>query len=86
MNRITRRSLMLGAVATPLIVLLLILSPGLARAQDTVKAFRENPIREKLESEIMCTCGCRMPMGSCQMRPNCGHYDQHSKRLQELLS
>jgi cytochrome c-type biogenesis protein CcmH/NrfF len=31
-------------------------------------------------------CGCRQPMGSCQMRPNCGHYDDQSAQVKAYIA
>jgi cytochrome c-type biogenesis protein CcmF len=76
-----------GAVTTSMLLLALVLWPALARAQgQTVGVTQRSELRRQLESEIMCTCGCRMMMGSCQMRPNCGHYDTQSKQLDGFLA
>jgi cytochrome c-type biogenesis protein CcmF len=76
-----------GAVTTSIVLLLLAFAPALVFAEgQTVQATPRSQVRRQLESEIMCTCGCRMPMGSCQMRPNCSHYDTQSTRLDQLLA
>jgi cytochrome c-type biogenesis protein CcmF len=78
-----------GAVTTTSMLLLaLVLTPGLAWAQqgETVQAVQRSEVRRRLENDILCTCGCRAPMGSCPMRPNCGHYDQQAAKLQTLLN
>ena len=75
-----------GAVTTSLLLLAVLAAPALAHAQgETVKAVQRSELRRRLENDIMCTCGCRAPMGSCPMRPNCGHYDDQAKRLDQLL-
>jgi cytochrome c-type biogenesis protein CcmF len=76
-----------GAVTTSLLLLALVLAPGGVLAQtDTVQAVQRSEIRRRLESDIMCMCGCHAPMGSCQMRPNCSHYDQQSAMTNTLLA
>ena len=50
-------------------------SDGAERSEQsgqTVSATERSALHRRLESDIMCTCGCGAPMGSCQMRPNCG--------------
>lgn len=75
-----------GAVTTALLLLAVLAAPEAARAQgETVQAVQRSDLRRRLENDIMCTCGCRSPMGSCPMRPNCGHYDDQAKRLDQLL-
>ena len=34
----------------------------------------------------MCQCGCHQPMGSCQMRPNCAHYDEQSAQVKAYIA
>ena len=76
-----------GAVTTSLLMLALVLWPSLARAQGEMVSVKErSPLHRQLESEIMCTCGCKSPMGSCPMRPNCGHYDTQAARLDGYLA
>ena len=76
-----------GAVTTSLLMLALVLWPALARAQgETVSVKERSPLHRQLEGEIMCTCGCKSPMGSCPMRPNCGHYDTQAARLDSYLA
>jgi cytochrome c-type biogenesis protein CcmF len=73
-------------VTTSLLLLLLVMSPILSYAQtETVQAVERSEVRRRLESDVMCMCGCHAPMGSCQMRPNCSHYDQQSAMTNELL-
>jgi len=43
-------------------------------------------LQRQLEAEIMCTCGCKSPMGSCPMRPNCNHYDTQEARLKAHIA
>jgi hypothetical protein len=78
-----------------MLLLSLLLWPAFAAAQSgqtsrqgtqTVAPAERSELHRKLESDIMCTCGCGAPMGSCQMRPNCGHYDQQAARLKAFLA
>jgi len=81
-----------GAVSTTMLLLALVLMPGSVRAQgqagpgETVQAVQRSPVQRKLENDIMCLCGCRAPMGSCPMRPNCGHYDEQALKLSGYLA
>jgi cytochrome c-type biogenesis protein CcmF len=62
-----------GAVTTGL-MLLLILLPVPARAQG------QSGLRNQMEGQLMCMCGCRAAMNNCPMRPNChGLRDQEPK-------
>jgi cytochrome c-type biogenesis protein CcmF len=78
-----------GSVTTSLVLLAVLLTPGAARAQDATKALGIQPrseLQRALEDRILCMCGCRQPMGSCQMRPNCGHYDEQSAKIKTYIS
>jgi cytochrome c-type biogenesis protein CcmH/NrfF len=77
-----------GAATSSLLLLALVLWPAMASAQqgEMVQPKERSALHRKLESEIMCTCGCKSPMGSCQMRPNCGHYDDQSVKLTAYLA
>jgi cytochrome c-type biogenesis protein CcmF len=78
-----------GAATTSLLLLLALLSPGRAFAQDATKALGVQPrseLQRALEDRIMCMCSCRQPMGSCQMRPNCGHYDEQAAKIKTYIS
>ena len=72
-----------NAVTTSLLLLSLLLWPAAVIAQtgQTVAPRERSELQRRLEGEIMCTCGCQQIMGSCQMRPNCGHYDAQNVRL-----
>jgi cytochrome c-type biogenesis protein CcmH/NrfF len=82
-----------NAVTTSMLLLSLVLWPAAVMAQSgqqssgqTVSPTERSALHRRLESDIMCTCGCGAPMGSCQMRPNCGHYDQQAARLNAFLA
>ena len=71
-----------GTVTTTLVLLSILFTPGLAAAQGKPSGVRErSELQRSLEDRIMCMCGCRQPMGSCQMRPNCAHYDEQSAKV-----
>jgi cytochrome c-type biogenesis protein CcmF len=77
-----------NAATTSVLLLSLFLWPAgvLAQGSQTVAPADRSQLHRQLESDIMCTCGCGAPMGSCQMRPNCGHYDQQAERLKAFLA
>jgi cytochrome c-type biogenesis protein CcmF len=76
-----------GTVTTSLLLLALMLTPGLAFAQDKPLGVQpRSDLQRALEDRIMCMCSCRQPMGSCQMRPNCGHYDEQSAKVKAHIA
>jgi cytochrome c-type biogenesis protein CcmF len=85
-------SLPSGAVTSSMLLLALVLSPGVALAQAPPppdKALGIQPrseLQRRLEDRILCMCGCRQPMGSCQMRPNCAHYDEQAVKVKAYLA
>jgi cytochrome c-type biogenesis protein CcmF len=78
-NAATASLLLLCAVLWPTAVI------AQAAAQD-VPVKDRSALQRRLEAEIMCTCGCKSPMGSCPMRPNCGHYDTQEARLKAHIA
>jgi len=77
-----------NAVTTSMLLLSLVLWPAALMAQggQMVAPTDRSELQRRLESDILCTCGCQSPMGSCPMRPNCGHYDQQAARLKAFLA
>jgi cytochrome c-type biogenesis protein CcmF len=81
-----------GTVTTSLMLLSLLLTPALARADQGTPTDRplgiqpRSELQRALEDRILCMCGCRQPMGSCQMRPNCGHYDEQSAKVKAYIA
>jgi hypothetical protein len=72
-----------GAVTTTL-MLLILLVPGLARAQTVVP---RSELRRQLEGDIMCNCGgCRAPMNNCPMGPGCHGLKEQSDKLDAFLA
>ena len=66
----------------------LLLAPAVAQAQpapaDTGTIVTRLPLERELENEIMCTCGCRLPAGSCGMF-QCQGKSKQLGRLKELV-
>jgi cytochrome c-type biogenesis protein CcmF len=77
-----------NAVTTSLLLLSLLLWPAAVIAQNAqnVPVKERGQLQRQLEAEIMCTCGCKSPMGSCPMRPNCNHYDTQEARLKAHIA
>ncbi len=77
-----------SAVTTSLLLLSLVLWPAGARAQTgmDVPVAQRSPLERQLQSEIMCMCGCRSPLGSCPMAPNCSHWKPEREKLAALLA
>ena len=77
-----------NAVTTSMLLLSLVLWPTavIAQSGQTVSPTERSALHRRLESDIRCTCGCGAPMGSCQMRPNCAHYDSQAARLNAFLA
>jgi cytochrome c-type biogenesis protein CcmF len=76
------------AVSTTALMLALLLLPTVAGAAQgqTVQPVQRSETQRRLENDIMCLCSCRAPMGTCPMRPNCGHYDEQSAKVTKLLA
>ena len=77
-----------NAATTTLLLLSLVLWPAALVAQggQSVQPTERSALHRQLEDEIMCTCGCHAPMGSCPMRPNCAHYDTQAATLNGHLA
>ncbi len=70
--------------ATTALVLLLLLLPGVARAQTVIP---RSELRKQLEGDIMCTCGgCRAPMNNCPMGAGCHGLKEQSDKLDRFLA
>jgi cytochrome c-type biogenesis protein CcmF len=76
-----------GTVTTSLVLLSLLLAPAGLRAQEQARGVvPRSELQRALEDRIMCQCGCHQPMGSCQMRPNCGHYDEQAAQVKAYIA
>jgi hypothetical protein len=72
------------ATTASVLLLALALSPAVAFAQETGLVQRSAMERD-LENEIMCTCGCRLPAGTCGM-PNCHGKAEQLEKLRALVA
>ena len=61
-----------------------LLAPGVAFAQDTGTVVKRSQKERELANEILCTCGCRLPAGTCGMA-NCEGKAKQLGRLKELV-
>jgi cytochrome c-type biogenesis protein CcmF len=76
-----------GTVTTSLVLLSLLLAPAGIRAQEQARGvIPRSELQRSLEDRILCMCGCRQPMGSCQMRPNCAHYDEQAAKVKSYIA
>jgi cytochrome c-type biogenesis protein CcmF len=74
-----------AATTTTALLLALVLAPGVALAQTTGQVVPRAALEEELEDEIMCTCGCRLPAGTCGM-VNCHGKEEQLKKLKEYVA
>jgi cytochrome c-type biogenesis protein CcmF len=75
-----------GAATTTMLLLSLLLWPSTLLAQGkSVQVTERSALHRQLENEIICTCGCRHPVGSCGMLNCPGHASQTAK-LEQFLA
>ena len=79
------------AAATTVLLLVLLVLPVTARAQPVSsspegQAVQKSELRKQLESDIMCTCGCRAPMNNCPMGPSCHGLQELNPKLDGMLA
>jgi cytochrome c-type biogenesis protein CcmF len=75
-----------GAAPAAMLLLAALLFPASATAQDQIVPLEQrSALHRRLETEIMCTCGCRRPVGDCGMLNCPGHASQMS-RIKQLLA
>jgi cytochrome c-type biogenesis protein CcmF len=80
-----------GAVTTSLLLLLLLM-PANVFAQSSVVPNAstvvpsKNDARKQIESDIMCTCGCRVQMSNCPMGPSCHGLQELRPKLDALAA
>ncbi|PYR73247.1 MAG: hypothetical protein DMF87_26235, partial [Acidobacteria bacterium] len=72
-------SLPAGAATASMLLLAMLLWPTTLLAQQTVPVDQKSPLQKQVENEIICTCGCRLPVGSCGMLNCPGHKAQEEK-------
>ena len=73
-----------NAVTTGMLLLALLLSPVSVRAQTTGLVVERSEMERDLANEIMCTCGCRLPVGVCGMM-NCHGKATQTSKLQAYI-
>jgi cytochrome c-type biogenesis protein CcmF len=74
-----------GAATTSLLLLGLLLAPGAGFAQTTGRVAERTALERQLANEIMCTCGCRLPVGVCGMA-NCQGKEAQLERISQLVA
>jgi cytochrome c-type biogenesis protein CcmF len=72
-------SLPAGAATASMLLLATLLWPTTVSAQQTVPVDQKSALQRQVENEIICTCGCRLPVGSCGMLNCSGHKAQEEK-------
>ena len=75
-------------MTTSLVLLALMLWPGAvvgAQTGQTVAVEQRSDLERRLEGEILCTCGCRLPVGSCGML-NCPGHSAQTTKLKQFLA
>jgi cytochrome c-type biogenesis protein CcmF len=77
-------SLPAGAATASMLLLSLLLWPSTLFAQQTVPVTQKSALHKQIESEILCTCGCRNAVGSCGMLNCPGHKSQEEKLVAYL--
>ena len=73
------------AATTALLLVALVLTPGVALAQDSAANAGRKELERKMEGRLMCTCGCKRPLNDCGMM-NCGGHAVQTAKLQKLLA
>ena len=72
-------SLPAGAATASMLLLAMLVWPSTLLAQQTVPVEKKSALHRQIEGEIICTCGCRLPVGSCGMLNCPGHKSQEEK-------
>ena len=71
-----------GVVTTSLLLLMLLL-PGVARAQTVIQ---KDALRQQLEGDLMCTCGgCLAPMNNCPMAGACHGLKEQREKVNRMI-
>jgi cytochrome c-type biogenesis protein CcmF len=73
-----------AAVTASAVLLAVLLSPGVLLAQG-VQPVARTTLERELSNEIMCTCGCRLPAGTCGMT-NCQGKAHQLEKLRRLIA
>jgi cytochrome c-type biogenesis protein CcmF len=73
-----------GAVTTSLMLLLMLMPAGLRAQGANTGVIERSALERQLETEILCTCGCRRSLALCGM-PNCEGHAAQTARMKEYL-
>jgi cytochrome c-type biogenesis protein CcmF len=75
-----------GAATASMLLMAALLSPPVASAQtgEQVQPRERSALQRQLESEIMCTCGCRLTVANCGMMNCHGKESQQAKIRQHI--
>src|SRR4030095_7355985 len=65
-------------------LLAMLMWPSTLFAQQAVPLVEKSALQKQIESEIICTCGCRNPVGTCGMLNCPGHKSQEEKLVAYL--
>ena len=74
-----------NAVTTSMLLLAIVLSQGVAFGQTTGEVTERGALERSLENEIICTCSCRLPNGTCGMM-NCQGKAAQTAKLRKLIA
>ncbi len=74
-----------NAVTTSMLLLAIVISQGVAFGQTTGEVTQRGALERSLENEIICTCSCRLPNGTCGMM-NCEGKATQTAKLRKLIA
>jgi cytochrome c-type biogenesis protein CcmH/NrfF len=76
-----------GAATASMLLMAALLNPSSASAQagQQVQPPERSELQRQLESEIMCTCGCRRPLNNCGMM-NCHGLDSQVAKIKQHIA
>jgi cytochrome c-type biogenesis protein CcmF len=76
-----------GAATASMLLMTAVLFPTAAAAQtgQHVQPPERSELQRQLESEIMCTCGCRRPLNNCGMM-NCHGHDSQTAKIKQHIA
>src|SRR4030095_4610427 len=77
-------SLPAGAATASVLLLAWLMWRSTRFAQQAVPVVQKSALHRQIESEILCTCGCRNPVGTCGMLNCPGHKSQEEKLVAYL--
>jgi cytochrome c-type biogenesis protein CcmH/NrfF len=67
-----------------MLLLAMLMWPSTLFAQQAVPVVEKSALQKQIESEIICTCGCRNPVATCGMLNCSGHKSQEEKLVAYL--